>query len=156
MSKAKFPRLPTTPWFGLFVCYGAAMSAAAIDETTDFTPRFGPDGLIPVIATDAQSGEVLMLAYMNREALDATLSSGQATYWSRSRQQLWRKGETSGHTQEVVAIATDCDQDALLLSVRQNGSACHTGRRSCFYRRIEPHPGHSGGLPVYLAFTVDP
>ena len=94
--------------------------------------RFGPDGLIPVIAQDADSGSVLMLAWMDAEAVARTLSSGQATYWSRSRQQYWVKGETSGHHQEVVEFRVDCDGDAVLLTVRQTGPACHTGDATCF------------------------
>ena len=99
-------------------------------------PRFNADGLIAAIAQDAATGEVLMLAWMNAEALRLTLETGQATYWSRSRGELWIKGETSGHRQKVVSIALDCDQDAVLLSVEQSGAACHTGRRSCFYRSV--------------------
>lgn len=92
--------------------------------------------LIPAIAQDASSGEVLMLAYMNTQALALTISTGSATYWSRSRSELWVKGATSGHTQEVLSIALDCDGDALLLKVNQSGSACHTGERSCFHQSI--------------------
>ena len=96
------------------------------------------DGLVPVIAQDATDGRVLMLAWMNREALEATLASGEAVYWSRSRQRLWHKGESSGNVQRVRSIALDCDGDSLLLSVEQHGDvACHTGRRSCFYRRLD-------------------
>lgn len=94
--------------------------------------------MITAIAQDAETHEVLMLAWMNAEALEATIKTGRATYWSRSRQALWIKGETSGHTQEVVAVQIDCDQDAVLLMVNQSGGACHTGRRSCFYRTVNP------------------
>jgi phosphoribosyl-AMP cyclohydrolase len=101
------------------------------------------DGLVPAIAQDADSGEVLMMAWMNREALERTASTGKATYWSRSRAALWVKGETSGHTQEVVELRMDCDADAVLLRVRSvAGIACHTGRRRCFFRRLES--GESG------------
>ena len=93
--------------------------------------------LIPAIAQDATSGEVLMLAYMNRESLAITLESGRATYWSRSRNELWEKGATSGHTQKVISIDIDCDGDALLVKVEQVGAACHTGDRTCFHRSIE-------------------
>lgn len=93
--------------------------------------------LIPAIAQDAQTGEVLMLAYMNRQSLAQTLATGKATYWSRSRNELWVKGATSGHTQEVVAISLDCDGDALLLKVNQVGSACHTGDKTCFHNPLE-------------------
>jgi len=95
--------------------------------------KFDDKGLIPAIAVDYQTQEVLMMAYMNQEALEATLASGYATYWSRSREKLWRKGETSGHLQKVHWIRTDCDKDVLLLGIEQMGVACHTGRRSCFY-----------------------
>jgi len=93
--------------------------------------------LIPAIAQDAQTGEVLMLAYMNRESLELTLATGKATYWSRSRSELWVKGATSGHTQEVVSISLDCDGDALLLKVNQVGAACHTGDKTCFHNPLE-------------------
>lgn len=93
--------------------------------------------LVPVIAQDAKSGEVLMLAYMNHESLAITIESGRATYWSRSRNELWEKGATSGHTQKVISIAIDCDGDALLIKVEQVGAACHTGERTCFHREIE-------------------
>jgi phosphoribosyl-AMP cyclohydrolase len=96
-----------------------------------------PDALIPAIAQDAQSGEVLMLAYVNAQSLAATLATGRATYWSRSRNELWEKGATSGNTQLVHSIALDCDGDALLFKVEQTGAACHTGDRSCFHRSIE-------------------
>ncbi len=93
--------------------------------------------LIPAVAQDAQTGEVLMLAYMNRESLALTLVTGKATYWSRSRNELWVKGATSGHTQEVVSISLDCDGDALLLKVNQVGAACHTGGKTCFHNPLQ-------------------
>lgn len=93
--------------------------------------------LIPAVAQDAQTGEVLMLAYMNRESLAQTLATGKATYWSRSRKELWVKGATSGHTQEVLAISLDCDGDALLLKVNQVGAACHTGDKTCFHNPLQ-------------------
>lgn len=96
--------------------------------------RFSADGLIPAIAQQHDSGEVLMLAWMSRDSLRETLQTGQVTYWSRSRQALWRKGETSGHRQRLVELRYDCDEDALLLLVDQTGPACHTNRRSCFFR----------------------
>ena len=100
--------------------------------------KWNADGLVPVIAQDASSGRVLMLAWMNREALRATLDSGNAVYWSRSRGRLWRKGEESGHVQTVREMRLDCDEDALLLRVEQlGGIACHTGRARCFFRRYE-------------------
>ncbi len=99
--------------------------------------RWTAEGLVPVIAQDYQSGKVLMMAWMNRDALQATVTTSRAVYWSRSRQSLWHKGETSGHEQLVHAIKLDCDADVLILSVEQKGGiACHTGRQSCFYRRL--------------------
>jgi phosphoribosyl-AMP cyclohydrolase len=95
-------------------------------------------GLVPAIAQDAQTGEVLMFAWMNREALELTAESGNAVYWSRSRGRLWRKGEESGHTQKVLELRLDCDKDVVLLKIEQSGGiACHTGRRSCFFNRLE-------------------
>jgi phosphoribosyl-AMP cyclohydrolase len=100
--------------------------------------KWDDQGLVPVITQDAASGEVLMFAWMNREALEKTASLGQAVYWSRSRRKLWHKGEESGHFQKVVEIRTDCDNDVILLKVEQvGGIACHTGRRSCFFQRLE-------------------
>ncbi|MDX2238633.1 MAG: phosphoribosyl-AMP cyclohydrolase [Hyphomonadaceae bacterium] len=110
------------------------MAEPDIETTLRLQPRFDAAGLIAAVAQDAETGEVLMLAWMNAEALRLTLETGQATYWSRSRGTLWRKGEESGHTQAVVEVRVDCDQDAVLLRVRQTGAACHTGARSCFYR----------------------
>jgi phosphoribosyl-AMP cyclohydrolase len=114
-----------------------------IESGTTFSPRFDPQGLLPVVVTDAASGEVLMLAWMNAEALHRTLASGEAHYWSRSRNALWRKGETSGHVQKVVEIRTDCDQDSIWLKVRVagRGASCHAGYRSCFYRSLVPQEG---------------
>jgi phosphoribosyl-AMP cyclohydrolase len=101
-------------------------------------PNFAKgDGLVPVIAQDAETKEVLMMAYMNRESWEATLKTGKATYWSRSRRKLWLKGETSGNVQLIKAIFIDCDDDTILLQVKQLGdAACHTGYRSCFYRKL--------------------
>jgi phosphoribosyl-AMP cyclohydrolase len=99
-------------------------------------PRYDERGLVPAIVQDADSGEVLMLAYMNAEALERTLSTGQTHFWSRSRQELWHKGATSGNVQEVVEIRIDCDEDTLLLRVHPAGPACHTGNRTCFYREL--------------------
>ena len=112
----------------------------SLDETTNFTPKWNKDGLITAIAVDHNNNDILMVAHMNQAALKATLESGQVVYWSRSRQSLWRKGETSGHTQRLIEIYTDCDQDALILRVEQKGSACHTDRRSCFYRKVDFDP----------------
>lgn len=109
-----------------------------VDTTTQFTPRFSSDGLITAVAVDADNGAVVMLAYMNAQSLQLTLKTGIAHYWSRSRNALWKKGETSGNTQQVVEMRTDCDQDVVLLRVRtgDTGANCHTGRQSCFYRTV--------------------
>lgn len=101
--------------------------------------KFNSDGLVPAVAQDYETKEVLMLAYMNREAFDLTVKTGKATYYSRSRKSLWVKGETSGHFQYVKEIRYDCDCDAVLLLIEQVGAACHTGNRSCFYRKIEDY-----------------
>ena len=113
--------------------------------------KFDAAGLIPVIAQQHDSGEVLMLAWMNREAIEETLATGRACYWSRSRRRLWRKGETSGQVQRLVEMRLDCDADTLLIRVDQTGVACHTGRRSCFFRRIE-----DGKLREVEPVLVDP
>lgn len=122
-----------------------AGSAATRDreEGLAFAPKFGPDGLATCVAIDASRGDVLMVAHMNEAALRATLATGIVHYWSRSRGALWRKGDTSGQTQTLVELRVDCDQDAFLafVDVAGDGGACHTGRRSCFYRRIEREGG---------------
>jgi len=100
--------------------------------------KFDENGLIPAIIQDAENNEVLMLGYMNKEAVQRTLETGRVCFWSRSRQKFWVKGETSGHTQTVRAVRFDCDGDALLIKVEQKGGACHTGYRSCFFREISP------------------
>ena len=107
-------------------------------------PKFDASGLMTCVATDAGSGDVLMVAHMNAEALRKTIESGDAWYFSRSRNALWRKGETSGHTQRVVEMRIDCDQDAVWIKVEQVGAACHTGRRSCFYRVVGNGEGGAG------------
>jgi phosphoribosyl-AMP cyclohydrolase len=114
-----------------------ALTGSQQDETLQLRPRFNEHGLIAAIAQDADTGEVLMMAWMNAEALTATLKTRRGTYWSRSRGALWVKGETSGHIQDVVEVRIDCDQDAVLLRVNQTGGACHTHRRSCFYRQVQ-------------------
>ena len=112
---------------------------------------FGPDGLVPAIAQQHDTGEVLMMAWMNRAAIEETLQTGRACYWSRSRGRLWRKGETSGQVQRLVELRLDCDGDALLLRVDQQGVACHTGRRSCFFRAAR-----DGDWPTIAEPLVDP
>ena len=121
-----------------------------VEEGLSFRPKFDADGLVTAIATDAATGEVLMLAHMNALALAKTIESGEAHYYSRSRKKLWRKGEESGHTQKVIELRVDCDQDAVWLKVEQRGpGACHTGRRSCFYRRVPL--GQSGDVKLEFA-----
>jgi phosphoribosyl-AMP cyclohydrolase len=114
-----------------------------LEEGLVLTPRFGPDGLVTCVTADAVSGEILMVAHMNAEALARTIETGEAWYWSRSRRELWHKGATSGQVQTIVEMRVDCDQDALWLRVRVagDGGCCHTGRRSCFYRVVEPANG---------------
>ncbi len=107
-----------------------------LEEGLTFKPKFDASGLVTCVATDAATSEVLMVAHMNDEALRKTIASGEAWYFSRSRNALWRKGESSGHVQRVVEMRIDCDQDAVWIRVEQTGAACHTGRRSCFYRAV--------------------
>ena len=111
------------------------------EEGLAFQPKFDASGLVTCVATDALTGDVLMVAHMNDEALRKTVASGEAWYFSRSRNALWRKGETSGQTQRVVEMRMDCDQDAVWIKVEQIGAACHTGRRSCFYRKVDGDGG---------------
>ncbi|MGB3338578.1 MAG: phosphoribosyl-AMP cyclohydrolase [Devosia sp.] len=131
----------------------APLSHEQLEEGTAFAPRFDAAGLVTVVTTEAGTNEVLMLAHMNAEALSLTLETGVAHYWSRSRGKLWKKGETSGELQQVVELRTDCDQDAIVLVVNQTGrgAACHTGRKSCFYRRAAVSGGavtlEDRGLP---------
>ncbi len=118
-----------------------------IEEDQTFSPKFDADGLVTAVATDVATGDLLMVAHMNAEALQKTIATGEAHYYSRSRKKLWRKGEDSGHTQRVVEMRVDCDQDAVWLKVEQAGpGACHTGRRSCFYRAIPL--GQSGAVTL--------
>ena len=127
------------------------MSASEEVETgSDFRPRFGSDGLICAIAQDADTGQILMVAYMNEQALAETIRSGNAVYYSRSRKKLWRKGEESGHVQKVKEILTDCDQDCLVLKVQVDAGQCHVGYQSCFYRRIK------SGSKDELEFVAEP
>jgi len=107
-----------------------------IEEGTEFIPKFDDNGLITAIAQDAKTGQILMVAYMNRQALDLTIQTGYATYFSRARQKLWKKGQESGHLQKVEQILVDCDQDCLLLKVTVDAGQCHVGYQSCFYRAL--------------------
>jgi len=112
-----------------------------VEEGLTLQPKFDASGLVTCVATDAATGDVLMVAHMNEAALRETIESGEAWYFSRSRNALWRKGETSGNVQRVVEMRLDCDQDAIWIRVEQTGAACHTGRRSCFYRRVTEGEG---------------
>ncbi len=132
------------------ITFGSREDRKALENGLTFSPKFDEHGLIVAIAQDADTNEVLMVAYMNEESLRQTLEIGEAVYFSRSRQQLWHKGATSGHTQIVEKILTDCDQDALVLKVRQQGpGCCHAGYRSCFYRNIQ-----ETGQPVTLGREI--
>ncbi len=126
------------------------------EEGLQFLPKFDASGLVTCVATDVASGDVLMVAHMNEEALRKTIASGDAWYFSRSRNALWRKGETSGHTQRVVEMRMDCDQDAVWIRVEQQGPACHTGRRSCFYRKVDGGAGGAQLTFVDAERLVDP
>ncbi len=125
-----------------------------IEEGADFTPKFDSNGLITTIAQDAKTGQVLMAAFMNRQALDLTIQTGFATYFSTSRQKLWKKGEESGHTQKVEQILVDCDQDCLLLKVTVDAGQCHVGYQSCFYRALKK--GSSKELEFIAEKVYDP
>jgi phosphoribosyl-AMP cyclohydrolase len=120
-----------------------------IEESLELTPKFDENGLITAIAQDARTGQVLMVAYMNREALEVTIQTGIGTYFSRSRQKLWKKGEESGHTQKVEQILVDCDQDCLVLKVIVDSGQCHVGYQSCFYRALKK------GSDKDLEFTAE-
>jgi phosphoribosyl-AMP cyclohydrolase len=119
-----------------------------IEEGSDFTPRFDSGGLITAIAQDANTGQILMVAHMNKEALEMTIKTGYAVYFSRSRRKLWKKGEESGHFQKVQQILTDCDQDCLVLKVKIEAGQCHIGYKSCFYRELKQN------APNKLAFIA--
>ena len=121
-----------------------------IELGTNFTPKFGRDGLITAVAQDAQSGQVLMVAYMNEESLKRTIEIGEGVYYSRSRKKLWHKGEESGAVQKVQEILTDCDQDCIILKVDVDHGQCHVGYQSCFYRRVKP------GTADQLEFIAEP
>ncbi|MGQ0456138.1 MAG: phosphoribosyl-AMP cyclohydrolase [Hyphomicrobium sp.] len=138
------------------LAFAARTDAQTIEQGHAFQPKFDADGLIGVVVTDSASGTVVMFAHMTAEALRLTIDTGVAHFWSRSRGRLWKKGEESGNMLKVIEIRADCDQDALWLiaDIAGDGVACHTGRLSCFYRRIEPRPGAAGG--VGLAFVAPP
>jgi phosphoribosyl-AMP cyclohydrolase len=124
-------------------------STSAVEEGGAFAPKFDADGLLTCVTVDAASGDVLMVAHMNAEALARTIESSEAWYFSRSRRRLWRKGESSGHVQRVTEMRVDCDQDAVVIKVEQAGpGACHTGRRSCFYRAVPLGKAPDGSLTL--------
>ena len=125
-----------------------------IEEGLEFTPKFDANGLITAISQDAETGDVMMVAYMNREALDLTISTGNAVFYSRSRQKLWKKGEESGHVQKVQRILVDCDQDCLILKVKVDQGQCHVGYNSCFYRELKP--GSQQDLQLIAKKVYDP
>jgi phosphoribosyl-AMP cyclohydrolase len=127
-----------------------------VEEGLTFKPKFDTSGLVTCVATDAATSEVLMVAHMNDEALRKTIASGEAWYFSRSRHSLWRKGESSGHVQRVVEMWIDCDQDAVWIRVEQTGAACHTGRRSCFYRAVTASEGDAQLSFVDAERLLDP
>jgi phosphoribosyl-AMP cyclohydrolase len=131
-------------------------TATDLEEGLALTPKFDADGLVTAVATDGASGEVLMVAHMNAEALSRTIATGEAWYFSRSRGALWKKGETSGHTQRVIEMRLDCDQDAVWIKVEQSGGACHTGRRSCFYRAVPLGKGGAAALVSPEDRVADP
>ena len=135
-------------------CLHERSSKEAIEKGLQLQPKFDANGLIPCITTDAQTNEVLMFAFMNREALEHTIETGKVTYFSRSRGKLWVKGESSGQTQNLVELRTDCDQDVILCkaNIGKNGASCHNGYRSCFYRKLDSDSGElvfDGGEPLF-------
>ena len=124
------------------------------EEDLEFTPKFDSNGLITAISQDAETGQILMVAYMNQEALELTIETGNAVFFSRSRQKLWKKGEQSGHAQKVKQIFVDCDQDCLILKVTVDQGQCHVGYDSCFYRKLKP--GSDKELELIAEKTYDP
>jgi phosphoribosyl-AMP cyclohydrolase len=141
---------PTSP-------FSPRTTTSEVELGTALQPKFGPDGLIPCITADHTTNEVLMFAFMNAEALETTIRTGTAAYWSRSRGKIWIKGEESGHKQLVRELRVDCDQDVILLRVESvGGAACHNGYRSCFYRRLAPGAGAGGAAPGMLEFADRP
>ena len=139
--------------------FPARTTTAAIELGATLQPKFGPDGLIPCITQDIHTGEVLMFAFMNAESLSHTLTTKKASYWSRSRNKLWVKGEESGNVQHLREVRTDCDQDVLLIKVEQTGAAnasCHNGYKSCFYRKLATDVSPADPASFKLEFTSQP
>ena len=138
--------------------FPARTTLAEIELGVTLQPKFGPDGLIPCITQDIATGQVLMFAFMNAESLEHTLKSKKATYWSRSRNKLWVKGEESGNVQWVKELYTDCDQDVVLIKVEQSGAAnasCHNGYKSCFYRKLTDLDAAAAGTDFFLGYTAE-
>lgn len=129
----------------------ASINAHDREEGARFAPKFDDNGLLSAVVLDSESRHVLVVAFMNADALAATRKSGKVTFWSRSRQKLWMKGETSGHVLEVKEIRVDCDQDALVIYAKPAGPTCHTGRPSCFYRRLDPLADDASALQAVLS-----
>src|ERR1700749_5124457 len=136
--------------------FTAAHTASDLEEGVLLTPKFDANGLVTCVTADVGTGEVLMVAHMNAEALGRTIATGEAWYFSRSRGTLWKKGETSGHTQRVIEMRVDCDQDAILIKVEQSGGACHTGRWSCFYRTVQLGKPSPAALELREERVFDP
>jgi phosphoribosyl-AMP cyclohydrolase len=128
--------------------FASAGTIPELEEGCILAPKFDSNGLVTAVVTDAATSDVLMLAHMNAEALALSISSGDAWFFSRSRQKLWRKGETSGNTQKIIEMRVDCDQDAVWIKVQQQGPACHTQRKSCFYRKVETGAGNTSTVLV--------
>ena len=136
------------------ITFAERTDKAQLEEGTAFAPKFDANGLIPCVTTDADTGELLMVAYMNEESLRRTMETGEAVYFSRSRQKLWHKGESSGNVQKVKELRTDCDQDCLWIRVEQiGGAACHTGHRSCFYRSVPVGDDLKQSGEIEMGFT---
>ena len=142
----------------IFFADPKTLDHASLEEGTTFAPRFDAHGLLTVVTIEDGTNDILMVAHMNAETLSLTLETGIAHYWSRSRKAIWKKGETSGELQEVVELRTDCDQDCLVMVVRQTGrgAACHTGRKSCFYRRVTTEQGETRLEDTGLPRLFDP
>jgi phosphoribosyl-AMP cyclohydrolase len=136
--------------------FTAAHTASDLEEGLLLTPKFDANGLVTCVTADVGTGEVLMVAHMNAEALARTIATGEAWYFSRSRGTLWKKGETSGHAQRVIEMRVDCDQDAILIKVEQSGGACHTGRWSCFYRTVQVGKPGPAALELREERVFDP
>ena len=154
------PRFARTRWLAMTRETNVSVSSSTHDhdreEGLTFQPKFDANGLVTCVATDVATGDVLMVAHMNAEALRKTIETGEGWYYSRSRKSLWKKGESSGHVQRVIEMRMDCDQDAVWIRVEQAGAACHTGRRSCFYRAVANEGGQAALTFVDADKMFDP